>query len=426
MRGLGRIVAVVTLLAIGMRLPAAAAVAGPPAVEAAWVQWTAGGLQLRLVTTRPACPAADVDGRILAMGLRAAPAPGFPMTVCQADLPAGARQVSVEGRPAPLPSGSPRRILVFGDTGCRLKGSAVQDCNDPRAWPFARIARLAAARAPDLVIHVGDYYYRETPCPADRAGCAGSPFGDRWATWKAEFFTPAAPLLAAAPWVFARGNHESCARGGYGWFRLLDAGAQPLACPAVSAPFRVDLGGLSLYVLDSADADDRSPTPAGVAAFGAQIDRLRPGAGAPSGWIVTHRPIWGLAPVAGLGPLGPIEVALNRTEQAAADGRDLSAVQMVVSGHVHHFAAYAFGPARPAQLVAGTGGDAGEAGDRAAVRLGAPRIDGMDAESASFLRYGYLLLERTGDDWVGAFRDLDDRIVAHCRLHGRRISCMPG
>ena len=77
-----------------------------------------------------------------------------------------------------------KRIVVIGDTGCRLKGTFVQDCNDPVKWPFATVARLAAARHPDLVIHVGDYHYRETPCPADRAGCAGSPYGDNWAVWQ--------------------------------------------------------------------------------------------------------------------------------------------------------------------------------------------------------------------------------------------------
>ncbi|MDQ1741850.1 MAG: mycothione reductase, partial [Pseudonocardiales bacterium] len=86
----------------------------------------------------------------------------------------------------------PERLVILGDSGCRLKGGFVQNCRDPGGWPFARIAALAAARRPDLVIHVGDYYYRETPCPAGNAGCAGSPYGDRWATWKAELFDPAA------------------------------------------------------------------------------------------------------------------------------------------------------------------------------------------------------------------------------------------
>jgi hypothetical protein len=33
------------------------------------------------------------------------------------------------------------------------------------------------------------------------------------------------------------------------------------------------------------------------------------------------------------------------------------------------------------------------------------------------------LLERTGADWTGAFRDLDDKVVAVCRLHLRDLTC---
>ena len=122
----------------------------------------------------------------------------------------------------PLLPNEIKQIVVIGDTGCRLKGTFTQDCNDPVKWPFAVVARLAAARRPDLVIHVGDYHYRETACPDTQPGCAGSPHGDNWAVWQKDFFNPAAPLLAAAPWVLVRGNHELCSRGGHGWFRLLD------------------------------------------------------------------------------------------------------------------------------------------------------------------------------------------------------------
>ena len=91
----------------------------------------------------------------------------------------------------------PQRILVLGDTGCRIKGAALQACNDPAAWPFPPLAAAAAKLKPDLIVHVGDYLYRESACPAGNAGCAGSPWGDNWTTWQADFYTPAAPLLAA-------------------------------------------------------------------------------------------------------------------------------------------------------------------------------------------------------------------------------------
>jgi hypothetical protein len=50
------------------------------------------------------------------------------------------------------------------------------------------------------VIHVGDYLYREDPCPAAaQAQCGGTPSGDNYGAWNADFFKPAAKLLAAAP-----------------------------------------------------------------------------------------------------------------------------------------------------------------------------------------------------------------------------------
>ena len=232
-----------------------------------------------------------------------------------------------------------------------------------------------------------------------------------------------APLLDQAPWVFARGNHEACSRGGPGWFRLLDQAPQPSVCPSQSAPFRVRMGDTSLYVLDSADTDDTT-APAGlVKAFARQLDVFGSELDSGKGWIVTHRPVWGLTPVARLGPLGPVEVGLNKTEQAAVRGRKLSGVQMIVSGHIHHFAAYDFGAQRPAQLVAGTGGDVGEPADSPKILAGLTSIDDMQAQGFAFERYGYLLLERHGSDWTGDFRDLDDKAVASCRLHGRDLTC---
>jgi hypothetical protein len=398
----------------------ASAAAAPSPV---WVQVGPSGAEIRAVVDQGPCPKVAVDGVPLAMQPRGRPDQAFPVTVCSLAVPPGAREASLGDRRLPLWRGSPKRILIFGDTGCRLKGRVIQDCNDPRLWPFATIARKAAAFHPDLVIHVGDYYYRESPCPPGHSECAGSPYGDTWATWRAEFFDPAAPLLAVAPFVLVRGNHETCARGGHGWFLLLDAAPEPLACPAASAPFAVNLGGLDLYVLDSADTDDVNAPPDAVAAFSAQLDALAPQLARRPGWIVTHRPVWGLTPVAHPGPLGPVETPLNATEQAAVRGHDLSAVSMVVSGHIHHFASFDFGPSRPPQLIAGTGGDIGDAGDTPQVREETPTLDGLTAHGISFDRFGYLLMDRAGADWVGAFRDIDDRIVATCRLHGRALDC---
>ena len=410
-------------LALGLAMLAGAARA-QPTPDRMWVELTGGGPELRLITAAERCPEAELDGRAFPMRLRAPPTDAFPALVCQLEVPAGVRRAAIGAWTAPLPRDPPRRILIFGDTGCRLKGDEVQACNNPRQWPFALISARAAAARPDLVIHVGDYYYRESPCPSGDAGCAGSPHGDNAASWDAEFFAPAEPLLRTAPWVFTRGNHESCRRGGLGWFRLLDAAPEPLACPAESAPFKVAAGDLDLWVVDGADTQDSTAPQKAVDAFARQLAAVTPEPGRPA-WIITHRPIWAEVAAAKLGPLGPLDVPINATEQAAARGRNLAGVQMIVSGHIHHFASYDFGPQRPAQLVAGTGGDIGDQGDSARLRSEDVRLDGLDARSFTFMRYGYLLLDRDGDDWKGVFRDLDDKPVATCRLHQRRLACAP-
>ncbi len=427
-----------TARAFGLATVIFAAISGFPRAEAqasppiAWIQLIQGGAQLRAVVQGLRCPVAKIDGVQTPLKLRSVFDAAFP-SVCQADLPKAARRVELGGTTLSAPSQAPHRIVIFGDSGCRLQGANIQACDDPRAWPFATVARRAAARNPDLIIHVGDYYYRETPCPAGARGCTGSPHGDTWEAWRADFFAPASVLLRAAPWVFVRGNHELCNRGGSGWFRLLDAAENPKSCPtAVSDPMTIPLGGLNLYVLDSADAEDRTAPASAVAQFSAQLDRLAPLLAKSPGWIVTHRPVWGLAPVVRLGPIGPLDVSINATEQAAVRGRDLGAVQMVLSGHIHDFGSFDFGPAHPAQLIVGTGGDIGEPADTPRIQAHPVQIDGAVADWLSFDRFGYLVLDRqetselgVPPDWTGTFYDADDRPVVDCRLHQRALRCEP-
>jgi hypothetical protein len=219
----------------------APAVPAPDGVRYAFVVLGEEGQPIaRAITTAPTCPAIELDGRAQPMDERAAPATvpvrptrlgtaaskpsAFPVRTCEKAIPAGVARAAVAGRVLPLPKAGVQRIVVLGYTGCRMAsaGNLFQACNDPAAWPFRTIADSAAAMAPDLVVHVGDYHYRENACPEGDAGCAGSPSGYGWDTWEADVFAPAEKLLAAAPWVVVRGNHESCARAGQGWWRFLD------------------------------------------------------------------------------------------------------------------------------------------------------------------------------------------------------------
>ncbi|MGZ3402546.1 MAG: metallophosphoesterase family protein [Phenylobacterium sp.] len=398
---------------------ASGAAAKPPL--AAWVEMTGAGAQVRAVVEGEACPGLEVDGKARAMRLRADADEAFANRICQAVLPAGAKHASVAGQRLPLPKPRPTRLVILGDTGCRLKGALFQNCNDPLAgWPFAKVAALAAAQNPDLVIHVGDYYYRETPCPPGLTNCDGSPFGDKWPTWRAELFAPAAGLLKAAPWVFARGNHEDCARGGKGWFRLLDAAATPQACPdGHSAPFTVPIGGARLAVLDTADGRDDKVEPALVATIEADLKAI-PQAKDPV-WLVTHRPIWATNRMGGTLSDG----ITNANERAAVRAVGVGQVELGLVGHIHNFTSLDFGAGRPGQLIVGTGGDVQDPRDLPPPATGKVTIDGMSADVFSMGRFGYFVFDRKGkgDDWVGAFHDLTDAVIARCALRAGRLTC---
>lgn len=404
--------AILMAVSFGVIAPAFAA-----DLPGAWTELAAdGGLEVRAVVPGAApCPKIVADGAVIATTRRGEPDAAYPVQTCVARVPPATRQLTADGLLAPVLPARLRRIVVVGDTGCRIKGSFAQDCNNPAAWPFATVARLAALQRPDLVIHVGDYHYRESPCPVGRIGCAGSPFGDNWAVWKADFFDPAAPLLAAAPWVLVRGNHEVCDRGGVGWFRLLDPHPSPV-CSALTEPYALHLDRLSLLIFDSADADENKIDPARVAAFRGQLQTLLHEVKSGS-WLLTHRPIW-----AWVQGRAPVDAISNITIQAAT--RDLVPKQldMIVAGHIHDFAAYDFAGKLPVQLVTGEGGDLNDPITHP-LKPG-ERIDGVSIRRGfATPDYGFLVLDRDGAGWQGRVISLDNQTVALCRFQGRSAEC---
>ena len=243
------------------------------------------------------------------MTLRSGPQGNFTDSVCDVLYPAGASGAHVGAIPLPPVPRAPARIVVFGDSGCRLKGAEVQACNDPQRWPFAPLVRAMAALHPDLVIDVGDYYYRETPCPASGVDCSGSPYGDRTESWDADYFVPVAPLFATAPFIHVRGNHEDCKRSPYGWARYLSgtsggdvhrtrsAGDDRLRQPASRAGrfgLRRETDRRTLFVADEEYVDAH--------------------AGNRETWLATHRP-----PVAYLGAHGRVTPTARTWPRSSPD-----------------------------------------------------------------------------------------------------------
>ena len=392
---------------------------GNPTLLSSWVQMAPGGLaEARVVVAGKACPEIQINKQKLTMQLRAAGDPAFPNLLCAVTLPKTAAMAEVLGHDLPVPRARADRIVVFGDTGCRIKGYLVQACNDPAKWPFPRIAAAAARLKPDLVLHVGDYLYREARCPTGNTGCAGSPSGDDWPAWAADFFTPAAPLLAQTPFIFVRGNHEECTRSGLGWLRLL--GPLPFdpksPCTDHVAPWAVPLGGTTLAVMDDSHAPD--PYAPGDLAALYRADLAAVGRMAPAPvWLAMHRPIAGVVQF----PFG-IVLGGNRTLMAAQDESGIpEKVSLLLAGHIHAFEAINYQKDVPPQIIAGEGGDLLDKAPRdlSGRSVGALKI----ASGVSLPGYGFLLFTREADRWLIHVMTQDGAQETLCTFANRHVNC---
>ncbi len=390
----------------------------------AWSQYGADGtVEARVITDEAACPALTIDGQDRPMSLRQQPTDAFAVKLCVGSIPAGTKKAAAGGADLPVPVAKPRHIVLLGDTGCRLKGATVQACNDENFWPFHRVAANAAKEHPDLVIHVGDFLYRETPCAAGDNRCAGSPFGDSWPTWNADFFSPGADLLKSAVWVVERGNHEDCKRAGMGWTTLLGRAPATGACLRREAPMFVDIGGIKLAVLDDNDASDEEVNQSAAdelrkdiaVAFAAHAD-----------WTVTHHPFRGVSKLVKKekGGDGRKVDGGNATLLAALEGQDESGLTLMLSGHIHNFQIENYAKPLAPQLINGEGGD--NLDTHVPARLTGLVSGGRTIKSGlSLPGFGYVVIDRIGDsqDWMIAVKAADGSLMRHCSLKSRKLSC---
>ena len=433
-------------------------------LQSAWVQLGPDGRPVaRAITTAGTCPDIVLDGVRSAMDARAEPATApprptlsgpadskpsvFDVLSCEKQFVAATVSVVVDGQPLPAVRAALRRIVVVGDTGCRLKlPTFFQRCNDAERWPLQKVAEAAAAAKPDLVIHVGDYHYRENACPLGNAGCAGSPWGYGWDTWDADFFQPAKRLLAAAPWIMVRGNHESCFRGGQGWQRFLDPAPFDArrSCddPAndviadFGEPYAVPLSGdMQFIVFDSSNSVTRPLVPGEplYVRYLAQLEQVDKLAQAkPSNIFLNHHPILGFAPappVAGQPEVYPGNEGLQfAMRKLHTDALFPASVQVTIAGHTHLFEAVNFSSGQPAQIVSGNAGSAVDFSLADPLPPGAVPAPGAVVQSiVSTNRFGFLTLDR-GDApgrWHIQAWDLEGEVMAQCGLVGRQISCSP-
>jgi hypothetical protein len=346
---------------------------------------------VRHLTRNAYCPTVKVNGVETSLQTRVSQEdrPQFEVRVCEAVLPQETARVEIEGVAVTLPKSEPRRIVILGDTGCRVKGSSkenirIQECSNPEAWPFAKIAAQAAALKPDLVIHTGDYLYRESACPTGAKGCEHFPSGDTFGSWDADFFSPARPLLEAAPWIFVRGNHESCSRAGEGFTRFLSPAPFNPVCIEEPEPFLVPFKGIRFAVLDSSQK----------ALTRERLNSLRT-LQLSGDVLLTHRPLWGEETVE---PLGPVP-----------------GVRLVFTGHWHVFHLSTFEDGRAMQVVVGHGGTELHKNPRQTPT--GTEVDGTILKESSLIPgFGFAVLERVGQHWELEARDQTGRILMRKKI----------
>src|SRR6478735_6046131 len=116
-----------------------------------WVEiGSEGAAVVRAIVTDPqaSCPDIEIENnsmsRMYTMQVRSDRQPGFEVLICEANLPQGVKWASIGGTHVPVPPQQLNKIAVIGDTGCRIKCDPdgkcdVQNCNDPKKWPFATV-----------------------------------------------------------------------------------------------------------------------------------------------------------------------------------------------------------------------------------------------------------------------------------------------
>ena len=368
----------------------------------------------RIITSKSSCPEISFDGKKEPMNARVQPGDGFPVLVCEAQIPADTKSIISGTIRLPVPVREPRRIVVLGDTGCRMKGSVFQDCNDPEKWPFKTISRAAARFKPDLVIHVGDYLYRETPCPEGRKGCEGSPHGYGYDVWNADFFSPADRLLKAAPWVFVRGNHEACFRAGKGWFRFLAAEPSD-SCRDYSEPYSVALSEDTQVIVFDSSADVSNGH------YRSQFEAVeRLAEKFPHSFFLSHHPVLGFSEWHE--KLHPGNEALQSAMQEA-EKKTLfpSGIDAAFHGHVHLYEALDFKSNYPVTFVSGNSGTKTDDALPQNLPEGAEPFPGAIVKSFhSTSDFGFMTLEKRGSGWLITERNEKGQPVWSCTLNGRQ------
>ncbi len=322
------------------------------------------------------------------------------------------------------------KIVILGDSGCRLKEMLIkneyQDCNDSQAWPFPSVIAQVVKEQPDLIIHLGDYHYREKCTQEKICEKMKGSIGYGWMPWDKDFFEPAKPAFEKIPWIFVRGNHEDCARAFLGYGKLLATPAFE-NCPAYEEPDYIQLGELLIVNLDSSGVSEGLETSQDsiglwtkrFEAIAQKIHSFVVDKKVKSVWLVSHKPFYGLV------KMGPIAAPVNMNLKKYLESTELkSKVQLVMAGHIH--VSEVIKPLRgPLQFILGNGGTQLDTFSEF-LQSRDPKSLGLQSIQTGSPGFGYAVFEKLekGSDWNVSFKNEKGAMTSQCLLNPEKQTCL--
>ena len=391
------------------------------------------------------------------------------LRACQANLPSGLKYASVGAISVPAKLSSyVDEIAVFGDTGCRITSSMVQNCASPTEWPLAKNAKSVAAAKPDVIFFTGDFFYREAACPTDKlALCGGSPppallpaEGKKFAPisdtdygWVADTLIPMAPAFAAAPILVTRGNHESCFRGGNGWMLMFEVELKADSCAPTPEGTSAANNAAPTYAVDFPITSSRTLRAVMVDSNGGSNTKVDPEwqaiqrptyekgsqLAAPKkgreSWLVTHRPMFG---VDDFNDFDPDQLNWTSIDQTQAGQGLIANYDLMLASHIHTAQVVQM-PTQPAQIIFGNGGSMPNPGGVYTVPKYGPLNDtaGQPIKNATnpyttvpsyfwnAVKYGHAIVTpgSKAGKWTFSQRDIDGKQFAVCSAAGKTVNC---
>lgn len=397
-------------------------------------------LIIRTITDNNSCPLLTIDNKKTAMQMRVpldtvekkSQQSYFPVSVCELTLPSPHHKVSLNNQAIPLLKIKINKISVIGDTGCRLKAPhSFQACDNSNAWPLSTISHAISRDNPDVIIHVGDYLYRESQCK--QKDCKNSPFGYNWNSWNEDVFKPMKELMSVSPLILIRGNHESCQRAGEGWFRFFDPYPYDplLACidrqqQVTDKPYSIILNSnIQIIVFDSAETTNKSiAVKTDLTHHFQDVGQML----IPSyrHWMLLHHPAFGMTYINKLGWVGGIRSTYDPLLAVGSSERFLSQFDLWIQGHIHTFELIDYQQSfMPLNIISGMGGT--ELEDKF------PSIPKQfEVETDIFIKninysehYGYLNLQVNHSKGTVTLKDTHGKTYNICNLdfNNKTFSC---